>query len=181
MTIGARASPSSPVSSSRSNAPVIRPRCLRRSITRVLLATSAPRIAAARTTARVSRASSHWASWNSAPPTRPRSLRSGSSSRTARLPSVRWRRTFPLPASTAQQAGALVERLEDQVEPALLEVTEPPVDEAARPRAGAFAEVPRLHQHDAQPAEGRVARDPGAGDPAADDQHLGAGGGEVPE
>jgi hypothetical protein len=46
------------------------------------------------------------------------------------------------------------------------------VDEARRAAGGAAGEVVPLDERRAQAAERRVARDPGAGDPATDDEQV---------
>lgn len=80
-----------------------------------------------------------------------------------------------------EQDPPLAERLPDQVEAALFEIAQPPVDETARSRAGPFPEVPRLDQGGRQAAQGRIPRDPGASDPAADNEQVKTAGAEVPE
>ena len=52
------------------------------------------------------------------------------------------------------------------------QVTQPAVDQFRTPPAGAEGQIVLFHQHDRQPAGGRVQRDTGAGDAAADDEHV---------
>ena len=67
---------------------------------------------------------------------------------------------------------ALEQRLADQPEVEVLQVAQPAVDELARARRRAARVVALLHQRDRVAAARGVERDPGAGDPAADDQHV---------
>ena len=125
--------------------------------------------------ASTSRASSHWASKNRAPPRSPRSRIIGSASSSARLPSMRCvahcgtapggrTATSRRPAARggpgrpvhredegqgphqvgrdAEQDPPLAVGFEHQLDVAGLEVAQAPVDQPARPRAGARAEVP---------------------------------------
>ena len=70
------------------------------------------------------------------------------------------------------QQLALQQRLADEPEVEVLQVPQAAVDELARARRGAARVVALLHQRDRVPAAGGVERDPGAGDPAADDQDV---------
>jgi hypothetical protein len=62
----------------------------------------------------------------------------------------------------------LEQRLADEAEVEVLQVAQAAVDELARAARGAGGEVVALDERDAVPARGRVERDAGAGDPAAD-------------
>ena len=70
------------------------------------------------------------------------------------------------------QQLALEQRLADQPEVEVLQVAQPAVDELARARGGAARVVALLDQRDGVAAAGGVQRDAGAGDPAADDEHV---------
>ena len=72
----------------------------------------------------------------------------------------------------AAQPLALVERLVDEADIALLEVAQPPVDELGALRRRAAGEVLGLDEGGAQAAGGGVEGDPDAGDAAADDEHV---------
>ena len=74
--------------------------------------------------------------------------------------------------SVAAEALALVERLVDEADVALLEVAQSPVDELGALRRGAAGEVVGFDQRRAQAPGGGVEGDPDAGDPAADDEHV---------
>ena len=67
---------------------------------------------------------------------------------------------------------ALEQRLAHQAEVEVLQVAQAAVDELRRAAAGARGEVGLLDQRHAVAARGRVERHPGAGDPAADHQHV---------
>ena len=67
---------------------------------------------------------------------------------------------------------ALGQRLVDEPDLALLEVADPAVHELRRLRRGARCDVVALDQRGAQAPRGGVERDAGAGDPAADDEHV---------
>src|SRR5262249_8417296 len=75
-----------------------------------------------------------------------------------------------------EQHLALGERLGHQAEFILFQVTQPAVDQLAARGAGVRAEVVLLDEQDAQPPPGRVARDAGAVDAAADDEKIDAPG-----
>ena len=81
----------------------------------------------------------------------------------------------------AQQALALVQRLVDEADVAVLEVAQPAVDELGRLRRRARGEVVPLDERGAQPAGGGVERHAGAGDAAADDEHVEDAGAEAGE
>ncbi len=71
-----------------------------------------------------------------------------------------------------QQDLALGERLGDQAELVVLEVAQAAVDQLAAARGGRGAEIALLAEEDSQAPAGRVARDAGAVDPAADDDEV---------
>ena len=73
------------------------------------------------------------------------------------------------------QPLALVQRLVDEPDLALLQVAQAAVDELRRLRRRARGEVVALDQRGAQTAGGGVERGAGAGDAAADDQHVEVG------
>ena len=73
-----------------------------------------------------------------------------------------------------QQHLALGQRLAHQRELVVLEVAQAAVDQLGRRRRGVRREVVLLAQHHAAAAAGEVARDAGAVDAAADDQHVAA-------
>ena len=79
------------------------------------------------------------------------------------------------------QRVALGRRLANQADVALLQVAQAAVHELGGAAAGAAGEVAALDQPDRQPAQRRVARHPGTGDPAADDQHVEGLVGQAPE
>src|SRR5436309_1766664 len=58
------------------------------------------------------------------------------------------------------------------MEVVLLEIAETAVDEARRARRCRACEVALVHKRRAEAAQRRIARDPGARDPAADDEHI---------
>src|SRR5262249_26210773 len=66
----------------------------------------------------------------------------------------------------------LAHALEHQPELALLEVAQPAVHQLGRLGRGPGTEVRLLEQEDLEAAQRRVARDPGAGDAAADDDEV---------
>ena len=72
----------------------------------------------------------------------------------------------------AEQRAPLAARLEHEAEVAVLEVAHAAVDEPRRAARGAAREVVALDERDAEAAERGVARDAGAGDPAADDEEV---------
>ena len=72
----------------------------------------------------------------------------------------------------AAQALALAQRLVDEADVAVLQVAQAAVHELGRLRRRAAGEVVALDQRGAQPAAGGVEGDAGAGDAAADDQHV---------
>ena len=76
------------------------------------------------------------------------------------------------------QQPALEQRLADEPEVEVLEIAQAAVDEFRGAAAGPRRVVGLLHQRDAEPARGGVERDPGAGDPAADHDHVEALGGK---
>ena len=73
---------------------------------------------------------------------------------------------------------ALEQRLAHEPEVEVLEVAQAAVDELARARRGAGGVVGLLHQRDRVAARGGVERDAGAGDAAADHEHVERLGGE---
>ena len=81
----------------------------------------------------------------------------------------------------AAQPLALVQRLVDQAHVALLEVAQAAVDELGALRRGAAGEVVALDERRAQAPGGGVEGDAGAGDPAADDEHVERLGGQALE
>ena len=70
------------------------------------------------------------------------------------------------------QDAALDRALVRDADRARGEVAQPAVHQLRAPAAGAEREVVLLDEDDAQAAGGRVERDPGAGDAAADDEHV---------
>ena len=70
------------------------------------------------------------------------------------------------------QQLALQQRLADQPEVEVLQVAEAAVDHLRGAARGADGEVIALQQRDRIPARRRIESDPGAGDPAADHDHL---------
>ena len=72
----------------------------------------------------------------------------------------------------AQQHLALGERLGNQAEFVVFEITQTAVDQLAAPLAGGGREIVLLNQHDRQTAPGSVARDAATVDAAADDQQV---------
>ena len=79
------------------------------------------------------------------------------------------------PDEVRRQRGqqlALEQRLADQPEVERLQVAQPAVDELARARGGPARVVALLDERDGVAAARRVERDAGAGDPAADDEHV---------
>ena len=81
----------------------------------------------------------------------------------------------------AQQALALVQRLVDEAHVAVLQVAQPAVDELGRLGRRARGEVVPLDQRGAQAAGRGVERHAGAGDAAADDEHVEDAGAEEGE
>ena len=71
-----------------------------------------------------------------------------------------------------EQDPPLARCLAHQVELVLLEVAQAAVDQPRRMRRRAAREVALVHHGGAKAAQRGVARDPGAGDAAADDQHV---------
>ena len=67
---------------------------------------------------------------------------------------------------------ALEQRLAHQPQVEVLQVAQTAVDQLGRAAARPRGEVGLLHQGHAVPAGGRVQSHPGAGDPAADDEHV---------
>ena len=67
---------------------------------------------------------------------------------------------------------ALQQRLAHQAQVELLQVAQPAVHQLGRAAGGAGREVGLLHQRHAVATRGGVQRHPGAGDPAADHQHV---------
>ena len=67
---------------------------------------------------------------------------------------------------------ALEQRLAHEPEVEVLQVAQAPVDELARAAGGSRGEVGALEQRHAVAARGRVQRHAGAGDAAADDDHV---------
>jgi len=74
--------------------------------------------------------------------------------------------------SDPAEHGPLVQRLEDEPEVAVLEISQTPVHQPARMRTGAGAEVAPFDQDDAEPTHRGVARDPRADDAAPDDEQV---------
>jgi len=74
-----------------------------------------------------------------------------------------------------QQALPLADRCTSQQETPLLQVAQATMNELGRPARGAPREVALLDQPDPQPQARCFARDPGAGDAAADDQDVQGG------
>jgi hypothetical protein len=72
----------------------------------------------------------------------------------------------------AQQRAPLAAGLEDQGQVPVLQVAHPAVHQPRRAARRAAPEVVGLHQRHPQPTPRRVARDPRAGDPAADHQQV---------
>jgi 2-polyprenyl-3-methyl-5-hydroxy-6-metoxy-1,4-benzoquinol methylase len=68
--------------------------------------------------------------------------------------------------------GPFAQGLEDQAPMVVLQVSETAMDEATRARAGAGREVVLLDQHRAKSPQGRIAKNAGAGDAAADHQEI---------
>ena len=81
----------------------------------------------------------------------------------------------------AAQPLALVERLVDEADVALLEVAQAAVDELGALRRRAAGEVVGLDEGRAQAPGGGVEGDAGAGDAAADDEHVERLGGQALE
>ena len=81
----------------------------------------------------------------------------------------------------AAQPLALVERLVDEADVALLEVAQAAVDELGALRRRPAGEVVGLDEGGAQAAGGGVEGHPGAGDAAADDEHVERLGGQALE
>src|SRR5262245_18616225 len=75
-------------------------------------------------------------------------------------------------AGDPQQRLALGKRFRDQAEFVLLEVAQPSVNQLRRRGGGRAGEVVAFDQGGLQAAAGRVARDPGAVDAAADDKDV---------
>ena len=73
-----------------------------------------------------------------------------------------------------QQQGALAQCLAHQPEVQLLEVAQPAVHQLARAARGPRGEVALLDEAHRQPAQRGIEGHPGAGDPAADDEHVDA-------
>ena len=72
----------------------------------------------------------------------------------------------------SSSSAALVQRLVDQAEVAVLEVAQAAVDQLGRHAAGAGGEVALVDEGDAQAAQGGVEGDAGAGDAAAEDEQV---------
>ena len=72
----------------------------------------------------------------------------------------------------AEQHAALPARLQYQSKVPLFEIADAAVDEPRRHRRRAAPEIALVHEGGAQAAKRRVARDPGARDPAADDEQV---------
>jgi len=72
----------------------------------------------------------------------------------------------------APQYLAFLQRLAHQAEFIMLQIAQPAVDQLGRGRRGALRKVPRLQQQHPRAAPGRIARDPGAVDPAADHDDI---------
>src|SRR5262249_42677675 len=72
----------------------------------------------------------------------------------------------------AQEPAALAQGLADEADVAEFEVAEPAVDELGGGAAGAGGEVALVDEADAEPAEGGVQRDAGAGDAAAEEEEV---------
>ena len=72
----------------------------------------------------------------------------------------------------AQQRSALAARLEHQMQMPMLEIPDATVHEARRAARRSAREVVSLDECGAESAHRRVARDAGAGDPAADHEHV---------
>ena len=72
----------------------------------------------------------------------------------------------------AEQNAALVRCLEHEVEVAVLEVTEPAMDQTRRVRGRGCPEVAPIDQCGPDAAQCRIARDPGARDAPADNQQV---------
>ena len=72
--------------------------------------------------------------------------------------------------SDAKEDAALPIGLEHETELAGLEIAQAAVDQPARARAGARAEIALLHQHRSESPHRRIASHTGAGDSAADDE-----------
>ena len=72
----------------------------------------------------------------------------------------------------AAQPLALAQRLVHEADVAVLQVAQPAVHELRALRRRAAGEVVALDQRGAQAAAGGVERHPGAGDPAADHEHV---------
>ena len=75
-------------------------------------------------------------------------------------------------AGDAQHDLALGERLVHQLELVVLEVAQPAVDQLGGGGGGGRRQVGALDQQRGQPAAGGVARDAGAVDAAANDEHV---------
>jgi hypothetical protein len=72
-----------------------------------------------------------------------------------------------------RQPLALDQRLAHQPELAIFEIAQPAMDQLGRGGRGVARQIVLLDQQHAQPAPGRIARDPDAVDAAADDQQVG--------
>ena len=72
----------------------------------------------------------------------------------------------------AEQRLALGERLAHETQRAVLEVAQAAVNQLAGGRRGGAGEIAFLDEQDPEPAPGRIARDPGAVDAAADDEEV---------
>src|SRR3712207_9067667 len=86
---------------------------------------------------------------------------------------------FPYTTLFRSRQVALVQRLADQPEVELLEVAQAAVEELGRAGGGAAGEVAGLDEGGAQTPGGGVQRHPGAGDAAADYEHLVLAGGQI--
>src|SRR2546430_2478294 len=81
-------------------------------------------------------------------------------------------RTLDSSPLSLSRTPALARCLAHKVEFVLLEVAQAAVDQPRRMRRRAAREVALVHHGGAKAAQRGVARDPGAGDAAADDQHV---------
>src|SRR5215212_10549952 len=75
-------------------------------------------------------------------------------------------------AITSYMFSPLQKRRPNQAQVEVLQVPEAPVDHLRGAARGALAEVVALHEGDRIAARGGVEGDPGAGDPASDDDHV---------
>jgi hypothetical protein len=72
----------------------------------------------------------------------------------------------------AQQGLALGQRLGDQAKLVVLEIAQPAVNQLGRGRRGGRREIATLDQQHRKTAPGRLARDAGAIDAAADNEEI---------